>query len=121
MGRRQLGYATIAVLKAVRDGYGYGTDIMERTGLPSGTVYPALGGLDERGYLRSRWEKRDVADAERRPRRRYYRLTASGERALDAAVRRLAALTGEVEADAQPAGSRSGLAPAQGVAPEVAR
>jgi len=78
MGRRQLGYATIAVLKAVRDGYGYGTDIMDRTGLPSGTVYPALSRLDERGYLRSRWEKRDVADAERRPRRRYYRADRVG-------------------------------------------
>lgn len=116
MGRTQLGYATIAVLKAVRDGYGYGTDIMDRTGLPSGTVYPALGRLDERGYLRSRWEKRDVADAERRPRRRYYRLTASGEKALDAAVRRLAVLTADAEAP-----SRSAAPPAGDLAPGAAR
>jgi DNA-binding PadR family transcriptional regulator len=93
---RQLGYATIAVLRAVRDGYGYGTDIMDRTGLPSGTVYPTLSRMDERGYLRSRWEKREQADAERRPRRRYYRLTPSGEQALDAAIRQLTELAGEV-------------------------
>ena len=116
MGRRQLGYATIAVLKAVRDGYGYGTDIMDRTGLPSGTVYPALSRMDERGYLRSRWEKREVADAERRPRRRYYRLTPSGQNALDAAVRRLAALTEEADASSPSQAVRAG-APA----PEVAR
>ena len=93
---RQLGYATIAVMRAVRNGYGYGTDIMDRTGLPSGTVYPTLSRMDERGYLRSRWEKREKADAERRPRRRYYRLTPSGEKALDAAIRQLASLADEV-------------------------
>ena len=101
---RQLGYATIAILRAVRDGYGYGTDIMERTGLPSGTVYPTLSRMDERGYLRSRWEKRETADAERRPRRRYYRLTTSGEQALNAALRQLASLAQEMSAapDAAP-------------------
>jgi DNA-binding PadR family transcriptional regulator len=93
---RQLGYATIAVMRAVRNGYGYGTDIMDRTGLPSGTVYPTLSRMDERGYLRSRWEKREQADAERRPRRRYYRLTPSGEQALDAAIRQLAGLADEL-------------------------
>jgi DNA-binding PadR family transcriptional regulator len=101
---RQLGYATIAILRAVRDGYGYGTDIMERTGPPSGTVYPTLSRMDERGYLRSRWEKREKADAERRPRRRYYRLTTSGEQALNAALRQLASLAQEMSAapDAAP-------------------
>jgi DNA-binding PadR family transcriptional regulator len=113
---RQLGYATVAILRAVRDGYGYGTDIMERTGLPSGTVYPTLSRMDERGYLRSRWEERETADAERRPRRRYYRLTPSGKGALDAAMRRLAALTGEADAL-----SRTRRAPASEVAPEGAR
>jgi PadR family transcriptional regulator PadR len=93
---RQLGYATIAVLRAVRNGYGYGTDIMDRTGLPSGTVYPTLSRMDERGYLRSRWEERKQADAERRPRRRYYRLTSSGEQALDGAIRSLASLAEDV-------------------------
>lgn len=108
---RQLGYATIAILRAVRGGYVYGTEIMDRTGLPSGTVYPTLSRMDERGFLRSRWEEREQADAERRPRRRYYRLTASGEAALDAAVRRLAALAEEAE----------GSSPHRSAAPEAAR
>lgn len=100
---RQLGYATIAVLRAIRDGYGYGTDIMDRTGLPSGTVYPTLSRMDDRGYLRSRWEKREQADAERRPRRRYYRLTPSGSQALDSAIRQLASLA----TDPSPAADRA--------------
>jgi len=92
---RKLGYATVAVMKAIRRGYAYGVDIMEVTALPSGTVYPALGSLEERGFVRSRWERRGAADAERRPRRRYYRLTVSGESALDESIRRLAALADE--------------------------
>jgi len=113
---RQLGYATIAVLRAIRNGYEYGTDIMDRTGLPSGTVYPTLSRLDERGLLRSRWERRELADAERRPRRRYYRLTAPGERVLDAAIRRLAVLT-----DDSTAHSRAEAVMRDDVAPEGAR
>jgi len=63
-----------------------------------------LSRMDERGYLRSRWEKRETADAERRPRRRYYRLTTSGEQALNEAVRQLASLAQEMSraADAAP-------------------
>ena len=113
---RQLGYATVAILRAIRNGYAYGTDIMDRTGLPSGTVYPTLSRLDERGFLRSRWERRELADAERRPRRRYYRLTAPGDRALDAAIRRLAVLT-----DESPARSRAEAVLRDDVAPEGAR
>ena len=113
---RQLGYATIAILRAIRNGYEYGTDIMDRTGLPSGTVYPTLSRLDERGLLRGRWERRELADAERRPRRRYYRLTAPGERALDAAIRRLDELTDDVTAH-----SRVKAAVGNEVVPEGAR
>ena len=102
MGRK-LGYATVAIMKAIRRGYAYGVDIMEVTGLPSGTVYPALGSLEERGFVRSRWERRAEADAERRPRRRYYRLTGSGESALDGAIQRLALLT---DSDSSPASIR---------------
>lgn len=113
MGRK-LGYATIAIMKAVRRGYAYGVDIMDVTGLPSGTVYPALGSLEERGFVRSRWERRSEADAERRPRRRYYQLTGSGEAALDESIRRLALL---VDTDG---GARTRLGEAD-VAPGTAR
>lgn len=89
---RALGYATAAVLQAIRQGYRYGLDIMEAAGLPSGTVYPTLGRMERRGYVTARWEAQAVADREGRPRRRYYELTAAGAAALDEAIRRFGAI-----------------------------
>jgi len=43
-----------------------------------GTLYKALGRLEEFGLLTSRWE--DAAAAEGRPRRRLYELTPRGAR-----------------------------------------
>ncbi|HEX5671576.1 MAG TPA: PadR family transcriptional regulator [Acidimicrobiia bacterium] len=51
-----------------------------------GTLYKALGRLEAGGLLESRWEDPDVALAEGRPRRRFYRVTGAGERALAAAI-----------------------------------
>jgi DNA-binding PadR family transcriptional regulator len=48
-----------------------------------GTLYKALDRLERRGYLVSRWEDPMVAAAEGRPRRRFYRVTAAGERTLE--------------------------------------
>lgn len=91
---RSLGYATLAVLRAILDGAGYGLDIMERTGLPSGTVYPTLGRMEKRGYLQARWENEAEARREGRPRRRYYRLTEAGRDAVRAAIREYGELLG---------------------------
>ncbi len=55
----------------------YGLQIMQATGLPSGTLYPILVRLERAGWIASRWEQIDPA-AEGRPSRRYYRLTAEG-------------------------------------------
>ena len=49
-----------------------------------GTLYKALGRLEEFGLLSSRWE--DAAAAEGRPRRRQYELTGQGARAAERAV-----------------------------------
>jgi len=38
--------------------------------------------------LRSQWERQSIADAALRPPRKYYRLTRSGDAALDAARKR---------------------------------
>lgn len=46
-----------------------------------GTLYKALGRLEEFGLLTSRWE--DPAAAEGRPRRRLYELTAQGARVAE--------------------------------------
>ena len=86
---RNLGVGTLTVLKAVRDGHAYGLEIMAATDQPSGTVYPALGRLEERGLVTAHWESGATARKEARPRRRYYRITASGSEELAAAIARL--------------------------------
>ena len=57
----RLTYPTALVLQALLDGYHHGFDVMEATGLPSGTVYPILRRLDAEGCVRSRWEKEGLA------------------------------------------------------------
>lgn len=47
-----------------------------------GTLYKALDRLERAGHLESRWEAPDYAAEAARPRRRFYRITTSGERAL---------------------------------------
>jgi DNA-binding PadR family transcriptional regulator len=49
-----------------------------------GTLYKALGRMETAGLLESHWEKADLALEEGRPRRRLYRITGAGERALAA-------------------------------------
>jgi DNA-binding PadR family transcriptional regulator len=49
-----------------------------------GTLYKALGRLEEFGLLTSRWE--DAEAAEGRPRRRLYELTGEGARVAERAV-----------------------------------
>lgn len=84
----RLTYATALVLHALLEGHHHGFDIMEATGLPSGTVYPILRRLDAEGCVRSRWERDGLARREQRPPRRYYELTAGGRNvALDAKQR----------------------------------
>jgi DNA-binding PadR family transcriptional regulator len=76
------GYATLAVLKALASGYRHGFDIIDVTGLPGGTVYPILGKLEDGGYVRSAWEDPRIAQADKRPPRRYYELREAGTRQL---------------------------------------
>jgi DNA-binding PadR family transcriptional regulator len=91
---RALGAATVAILKATQDGHRFGLDMMEATGLPSGTVYPTLARMEARAYVESEWEEARDAKAAGRPRRRYYRVTAEGARALSEALERLGVLAG---------------------------
>jgi DNA-binding PadR family transcriptional regulator len=74
-----LTYPTALVLEALARGYHHGFQIMDVTGLPSGTVYPLLRRLDREGLVSSRWEKPALARREQRPPRRYYQLTSAGE------------------------------------------
>jgi DNA-binding PadR family transcriptional regulator len=101
MGRSP-GYATVAVLKALESGVRYGLDIVERTGLPSGTVYPILSRLERSGMVRGHWEPVAVARAEGRPRRRYYELRPAGRAELREAVQRFGAMLIVPPDDASP-------------------
>jgi DNA-binding PadR family transcriptional regulator len=79
---RRLSITAICVLQAIADGYQYGFDVIDQTGLPSGTVYPALSRLERDGFVKSAWENERDAHADGRPARRYYKLTAHGVKAL---------------------------------------
>lgn len=89
---RHLGITTSGVLQAIANGVEYGFEIIDATGLPSGTVYPALSRLERDGYVKSAWENEVDAHQAGRPARRYYRLTAPGVKALKASVAHYRAL-----------------------------
>jgi len=80
MGRSP-GLVTYAILEAIRAGYRYGADIMEVTELGGGSVYKTLSRLERKGWIEGRWEDAEIAESEKRPRRRFYTVTAEGERA----------------------------------------
>jgi DNA-binding PadR family transcriptional regulator len=82
MSAPYLSFSATAILQAVANGYGYGFDIMDATGLPSGTVYPALRRMEAAGLIDSAWEKPAIAQREQRPPRKYYALTRTGGHAL---------------------------------------
>ncbi|HEY7544483.1 MAG TPA: helix-turn-helix transcriptional regulator [Blastocatellia bacterium] len=83
-----ISYTAAVILQTLSNGYRHGFDIMDVTGLPSGTVYPALRRLEEAGLVASSWEKESVARREQRPARKYYDLTREGKEALEEAVTR---------------------------------
>lgn len=80
------------ILHALARGHGHGFDIQEETGLTSGTVYPALERLEADGLVESSWEDAERAREEKRPPRRYYRVTREGKEALIEALDRYGAL-----------------------------
>jgi PadR family transcriptional regulator PadR len=75
--------AALSMLRSDRatfHGFGLAQTMREQSGSRAltghGTLYKALGRLEEFGLLTSRWE--DAAAAEGRPRRRLYELTRQG-------------------------------------------
>ncbi len=89
----KLSHTAAMVLQAVDAGFIYGFSIMEMTGLPSGTVYPAMRRLERDELIRSHWERQSIADAEQRPPRKYYKLTPAGRVTLQASRKRYPLLT----------------------------
>jgi PadR family transcriptional regulator PadR len=71
---------TLLILQALLRDPGrelYGLELSEETGLLPGTAYPILLRIENEGWVTSRWEDIEP-EAEGRPRRRYYSLTAGG-------------------------------------------
>jgi PadR family transcriptional regulator len=80
-----LTYPTTLVLHALANGVRHGFDVIDATGLPSGTVYPILRRLEGEALVSAAWEDAAIAHDEQRPPRRYYELTPAGRRVLDTA------------------------------------
>ena len=103
------GAVPFLVLSALREqelhGYAIAQTIRESTGdllAPSeGTLYPILHRFEADGILAAEWREGD-----RGPRRRYYRLTPKGGKALAAYEREWATLDGAIRT--RPAGSTQG-------------
>jgi DNA-binding PadR family transcriptional regulator len=69
---------TLSLLKGLLDQprkWRHGYDLSIQTSLPSGTLYPILVRLEDRGFLESKWEPSPEAG---RPPRHLYRLTSKG-------------------------------------------
>jgi PadR family transcriptional regulator, regulatory protein PadR len=86
VGRSGFSMQTLSVLAALcaepaewRHGYAIAKD----TGLKSGSLYPILIRLADRGLVEARWEEEQPAG---RPRRHLYRLTSGGLAAARAAL-----------------------------------
>jgi PadR family transcriptional regulator, regulatory protein PadR len=88
----RMSFQTLRVLEAFLENPSdqlSGADVLKRSGVPSGTLYPILLRLESAGWFVSRWET--VAPATvGRPRRRLYRLTQTG---LELATNVLASFT----------------------------
>ena len=96
--RALLGRGTDAERRAatLADGI-YGLELARLTSLPNGTLFPALERLVHYGWVERYWEQDAPAEAEGRPRRRYYRITSKGAElaalALGTAAQRTSATT----------------------------
>lgn len=56
----------------------YGLELSRLSGLPNGTLFPLLERLRQAGWVERYWEADESAEAEGRPRRRFFRLTPEG-------------------------------------------
>jgi PadR family transcriptional regulator, regulatory protein PadR len=81
-----LTFPTTRVLHALATGARHGFDVIDATGLASGTVYPILRRLERERLVSAQWEDAAIAHEEQRPPRRYYELTAAGKAVLETAV-----------------------------------
>jgi DNA-binding PadR family transcriptional regulator len=79
--------AVLAALCAQPSQWRHGYALAKQTGLKSGTLYPILIRLADRGLVEARWQDEPLPG---RPRRHLYRLTADGLATATAALDRTA-------------------------------
>src|SRR5258708_846886 len=84
---RKISHTSALILQTIHSGFMYGFDIMEITGLPSGTVYPVWGRWKEAALIGGGGKDERVPGKDR-PRRRNYQLSRNGKDALGAALKR---------------------------------
>jgi PadR family transcriptional regulator PadR len=75
------------LLETPREGRS-GAEISRATRVGSGTLYPMLARLENADWLTSEWEAVNPAEVGR-PRKRFYKLTALGQRSATAALAEL--------------------------------
>ena len=86
MAGRRFSVQTLALLFALEKdpaAWRHGYELAQETGLRSGTLYPVLIRLADRGLVEARWEDEQPAG---RPRRHLYRLTSDGLAAARSAL-----------------------------------
>lgn len=109
--RLRRGAVEYCVLTLLRDGPAYSHDVVRALGsvdglvTSEGTLYPLLSRLRRDGLVRTQWQESPAG-----PPRRYYRLTAEGERVVDSFARAWrtfrsaidAVVAGDLSADSHP-------------------
>jgi DNA-binding PadR family transcriptional regulator len=101
--RSEFSAQTLSVLKALTERpsqWRHGYDMAQQTGLKSGTLYPILIRLSNRGLLEACWEDEPAPG---RPRRHLYRLTPGGLAAAEAALSAASATAIPLAAGGKPA------------------
>lgn len=92
----------------------YGLELIRRSGVSAGSLYPILVALEDEGWITGAWEDVDEAAAGRR-KRRYYKLTKKGGDDARAVLTEMSVLLAPPRVETRPAGRQpaaQGLAPA---------
>lgn len=88
--------ATLKILKCLSMAHEgmHGYALMKGSGLASGTLYPILGRLADRGWLEKAWETHGAISG---PPRRIYTLTALGRKQFELHAKDTAVPAGELK------------------------